>query len=474
MHMDLTLKKDLETIDQLLEATASASVDYLSRIDRTPTSATFSGTSDRRLNKEGLGALSVLKEFKERFEPIMVASTGPRYWGFVTGGATPASVMGDWLTAVYDQNTQTTEGPGDISAVIELETIQLLLQLFGLPPDFSGGFVSGATMSNFTCLATARQWAGRLQGADIARKGIQPFTGKGTPSPLPVLAATPHSSAIKSLGLLGLGSGNLIKVKTLPGNREAMDVAALEKLAAGFTDRPFILISSGGTVNTVDYDDLEAISRLKEKYNFWWHIDAAFGAFAALSPEHRHLLKGWENADSITIDAHKWLNVPYENAFFLVKGQHRELQFETFRNSNAPYLGEQGEHFNYLNFLPENSRRLKALPVWFSLLAYGREGYRAIVENNIRLAKELGNYIETSDEFELLAPVRLNTVCFTLKKNTENTFGFLKKLNNSGKVFMTPTVYREKAGIRAALVNWRTTSSDIREAIQEMERCFGI
>ncbi|QEC53491.1 glutamate/tyrosine decarboxylase-like PLP-dependent enzyme [Anseongella ginsenosidimutans] len=479
--MDKVLKNDLEILEQLLETAASRGVSWLNKIDRTPTSVApgqYGGTGSggqrsstkegngRVLDPEGAGGLEALNEFNRRFEPIMVASTGPRYWGFVTGGATPAAIVGDWLAAVYDQNTQTPKGPGDVSAVIELETINLLLQLFDLPGDFKGGFVSGAMMSNFTCLAVARQWAGRQLGRDVAREGVQ--------QSLKVLSATPHSSAIKSLSLLGLGSANIVTVDTLSGNREAIDPAALEKAIQGLQGEPFILISSGGTVNTVDYDDLHAISLLKEKYRFWWHIDAAFGAFAALSPEHKHLLRGWENADSITIDAHKWLNVPYENAFFLVKEKHKTLQLETFRNSNAPYLGEQAENFNYLNYLPENSRRLKALPVWFTLLAYGRDGYRSIIENNILLARELGAYIEKSDDFQLLAPVRLNTVCFTLKAEPDRVPVFLERLNGSGKVFMTPTVYAGKAGIRAALVNWRTTADDVQVAIREMERAISV
>lgn len=463
--MNTQLSKDLASMGRLLEEARSQGLSFLNRIDQVPASAEYNGSWDRKLENDGLGALAALEEFRERFEPVMVASGGPRYWGFVTGGATPAAIMGDWLATVYDQNTQTFKGQGDISAVVELETIRLLLQLFDLPADFLGGFVTGATMSNFTCLGVARQWAGKELGADISKEGVK--------DPLPVLAATPHSSAIKSLAMLGLGSRNLIKVETLPGNREAMDITALEKAVKDLKGRPFILISSGGTVNTVDYDDLRAVSHLKEKYNFWWHIDAAFGAFAALSPKYRHLLSGWEKADSITIDAHKWLNVPYENAFFLVKEKHKNLQAETFQNSDAPYLGDPLENFSYLNLLPENSRRLKALPVWFTLLAYGKDGYRDIVENNIRLAQDLGNYIENSRDFELLAPVRLNTVCFTLKESPDNVPGFLERLNSAGKVFMTPTVYGGRTGIRAALVNWRTTREDVQLAIDEMERSLG-
>jgi len=225
-----------------------------------------------------------------------------------------------------------------------------------------------------------------------------------------------------------------------------------------------------GTVNAADFDDFRAIVKLKEKYNFWWHIDAAFGGFAAVSDKTKHLIEGWEGADSITIDCHKWLNVPYESAFYLIKEKYTPLQIETFQNSNAPYLGNPLENFNYLNVLPENSRRLKALPVWFSLLAYGKKGFQDIVENSIAMALKFGDYINENENLELLAPTRLNNVCFTLKgiHNQEKVSWFLENLNDTGIVFMTPTLYQNRKGIRASLVNWRTTEDDIRIVINEM------
>jgi len=271
--------------------------------------------------------------------------------------------------------------------------------------------------------------------------------------------------------MLGIGSNNVEKIKILEGNREAIDITDLKKRIDDLKGGPFILCASAGTVNTVDFDDFEKIAALKRNYNFWLHIDGAFGAFAACSPQYKHLLKGWEVADSIAIDCHKWLNVPYESAFFLVKERHKIVQTEVFQNTNAPYLGDPSDNFSYLNFLPENSRRLRALPAWFSLNAYGKQGYRDIVENSINMAMLLGKYIENSRDFELLAPVRLNNVCFTLKGEDKQPGvpEFLKALNDTAKVFMTPTIYNGKKGIRASLVNWRTTERDIDIVFQEME-----
>lgn len=460
--MNDSIQQDLLQFPELLEKVKEQGLAYLSQLADRPTHTYLPLSLTDHLPEQGVGALAALAQFNQRFEPTIVATTGPRYWGFVTGGSTPAAVVGDWLTSIYDQNSFATQGQGDLSARLELETIQLLLDLFGLPKDFLGGFVTGATLSNFTCLAVGRQWLGKQLGKDFAKEGV---TGQ-----LPVLTATPHSSAIKSLSLLGMGSSRYTRVNVMPGNREAIDITDLEQKLAALNGQPCLVLSSGGTVNTVDFDDFRGIAQLRQRYDFWWHIDAAFGGFAACSPAHKHLLAGWEEADSITVDCHKWLNVPYESAVFFVKEKHRLLQVETFQNSNAPYLGDPLDNFSYMNFLPENSRRLKALPAWFTLVAYGKEGYRKMVEDCIQHAQQLGAFVTESPYFELLAPMRLNTVCFTLagEASQEKLTEFLSRLNDTGKVFMTPTVYNGKKGIRAALVNWRTRTTDITLATELM------
>ncbi|MEN2414056.1 pyridoxal phosphate-dependent decarboxylase family protein [Flavobacterium mesophilum] len=461
--MNSALQNDLNNFENILEKTKQQGIDFLNNLDTIPTSNKNTIDPKSILNEFGLGSIEVLKEFNERLAPLMVSSSGPRYLGFVTGGSTPASIVGDWLASVYDQNTQAVKAQGGVSALIEFETINLLLQLLDLPDSFLGGFVTGATMSNFTSLGVARQWFGKQLGKDFAKNGIS--------ENIHILTATPHSSSIKCLSMLGIGSQNYTTLKTMEGNREAIDIADLEENIKKLEGKPFILISSAGTVNTADFDDFDAIASLKEKYNFWWHIDAAFGGFAAVSEKFKHLVEGWEGADSITIDCHKWLNVPYESAFYLIKKEHVNLQIETFQNSNAPYLGNPLENFNYLNVLPENSRRLRALPAWFSLKAYGKDGFKDIVENSAALAMHFANCLIETGSFELLAPIRLNNVCFTLKgnHNQDKVSEFLTILNDKGKVFMTPTVYEGRKGIRASFVNWRTTEEDVKIIIEELK-----
>ncbi|WP_298507866.1 pyridoxal-dependent decarboxylase [uncultured Kordia sp.] len=464
MYKQLTTDK--ENMELLLHSVQQLAVQRFQNIDSIPAAAKPQNVQNYSLPEEGLGAEAVLAQFQKEYQHLMCGSSGPRYWGYVTGGTTPASVLGDWLTTTFDQNTQSIEGRGDVSAILEKETIQLMLDFLELPKSFFGGFVTGATMSNFTCLGVARQWIGKNQGYDIARTGLQ--------QPIQIAAGMPHSSVIKGIAMLGMGSTNIHKIPLLDG-REALDIEQLEVFLQQNPSGEVILLSSAGTVNSVDFDDLKAISELKEKYNFWWHIDAAFGGLVACVDHKKHLVAGWENADSITVDCHKWFNIPYDNAVFFIQEKHQQRHIETFQNSNAPYLGNPMENFSYLNFLPENSRRFRALPVWFSLMAYGKKGHQEIVSRNIDLAQQLTNYIENSTIFKLVVPTRVNVVCFKVVNfSQKQQDAFLKTLNGRRKIFITASVYKGESCFRAAFVNWQTTQKDIAIAIEELEAIYHI
>ena len=456
-----------DAVEQLLDAARAYAGQFLRDLPDLPTSRPAQHLAPAQLPETGLGGLAALTEFDSLFRHLLVGSPGPRYWGFVTGGTTPASIAGDWLTTVFDQNPQAMNGAGDLSANIEAQTFALYRQLLNLSDDFTGGFVTGATMANFTGLAVARQWAGQQAGRDVARQGVMP-------GQIRVLAAMPHSSAIKSLAMLGLGSASLEKVRTLP-DREAIDIAHLTELLHQQPGQPVIVVASGGTVNTVDYDDLAALADLKKQFGFWLHVDAAFGGFVALVPALASRLAGWEQADSLAIDNHKWLNVPYDSAVWLVRSVHAVLQVQTFQNTNAPYLGDPFANFSYLNMGPENSRRLRALPVWMSLMAYGRTGFRAIVERSTALAGEFGRLIGESDFLQLEAPVRVNVVCFSLRHfrtDAAKLAVFQQALNADGQVFVTPTVYNGANCLRAAFVNWRTQEADLHRAMQSLTDAY--
>ena len=463
--MDIKLQEDLKYTDQLLQLTKDFSSRFLSSMDKLAAGKKVKVNSRAAMPAKGLGGAAALEMFRQQYGNSITAAAGPRYWGFVTGGVTPAALMGDWLTSAIDLNSADEDSA---AFYIETETIALLKELFGLPEVFLGCFVTGATMSNFTGLAAARQWLGIQHGVDIGADGMAALQG------LKVVSATPHSCISKSMSMLGLGRNNLVRAPVLPG-RECVDITALKSYLEENGGQPFIYVANAGTVNTVDFDDIATLAELKNEYGFWLHVDAAFGGFAACSEQWKHLLKGWEQADSITIDAHKWLNVPYDAAMIFCR--HPELQQAVFQNAGAAYLGDPAAQFNFINNIPENSRRLRALPAWFSLMAYGKEGYRWLVENNIALAQQLGGLLEADPDFVLLAPVRLCVVCFTLNVSATVEAAavkeYLEALNATGVVCMTATVYQGRPAIRAALVNWRTTAKDVTMVYDTMKELAG-
>ncbi|MEU1042480.1 pyridoxal-dependent decarboxylase [Streptomyces sp. NPDC005907] len=449
--MHLTLAEDLARFPALLQSARDLAVREVSGLADRPVARPGRAPDAERLPAGGVGAEGALARFAERWAPGFSGSAGPRYLGFVTGGATPAALAGDWLTGAYDQNVS---GAGDSSATaLERETLGWLRELFGLGDEHAGAFVSGATVSNTVGLAVAREWLGERLGVCVSREGAAAL------GPVDVLSGSPHSSIAKALSVLGIGRDRLRRVPVLAGNREAVDVGRLAEALDVLGGRPAVVVANAGTVNTVDFDDLRAIAALKERHDFWFHVDAAFGGFAALSPAHAHLTDGLDAADSVCVDLHKWLNVPYDAAVQFTRRQ--DLQVRVLHNA-SPYLGLPTEDPDFLHLTPENSRRLRALPSWFSLLAYGREGHREIVERNVALARRLGERIAATPGLRLLAPVRLNVVCFTPAGDAtrERVHALAAAVAASGEAFLTPTVYDGTHALRAAFSNWRTSEAD--------------
>jgi glutamate/tyrosine decarboxylase-like PLP-dependent enzyme len=457
--MNTNLSKDQKNIRAILEQTVEIASTYFAAQRSLPPSLHIRDVPGIDLPEKGMGAEQVLRLFRENYAMQMANSAGPRYFGFVTGGSTPASVAGDWLVSVYDQ---VMSGSSDsVAHALERQAIRFLIQFFGLGKEFSGTFVTGATMSNFVSLATARQWVGEQKDINFSDDGLGSV-------PVHVLSATPHSSILKSLSMLGIGRKAWIKINTQP-QREAIDTLHLEEKLKEI-NQPCIVVANAGTVNTVDFDNITEIANLRQKYSFWLHVDAAFGGFAAVSPRFSHLVKGIELADTVTVDAHKWMNVPYDSAMQFTR--HRNIQVRVFQN-NAAYLGDPEAALDSMHLTPENSRRFRALPAWFSLMAYGREGYRDIIERNCEAAETLGHYIASSEEFTLLSPVKMNVVCFTLSKTEltmEDIKQFLQEVRDDGQVFFTPTVYKNVPAIRAAISNWQTSQNDVELGFEVLKR----
>ena len=444
--MDPHLAGDLAALPDLLQSTRDYAARILAGLADRPVARRPGSPAPHALPAGGTGAAAALELFEQRWAPGFSGSAGPRYLGFVTGGATPAALAGDWLTGAFDQNAGNRSGSS--AAGLEDETVGWLREMFGLPAGFGGTFVSGATMSNTVGLAIGREWVGEQLGISIAQRGMAAL------GPVTVLSGAPHSSIAKALAVLGLGRDAVRLVPTRPG-REAVDVAALAEALAALDGRPAIVVANAGTVNTVDFDDLRAIAALRDRHPFWLHVDAAFGGFAALSAEHAHLVDGLGQADSICVDLHKWLNVPYDSAIQLTR--RRDLQIRVFQNAAAYLSAPAPDTPDHSHLTPENSRRLRALPAWFALAAYGVAGHREIVTRNIAAAHRLGERLAALPGVELLAPVRVNVVCLTFPGDVAAA---VQKIADSGEAFLTPTVYQGRPALRAAFSNWRTTSAD--------------
>ena len=436
--------------EHALTVASALAVDFLDAVDARPVAA-----AARQLAPfpEGIGTDAALAWLRDHIEPGLSGSTGPRYFGFVTGGATPAAIAGDWLASAYNQNV--SHDVGSIAATLERATAARFGELFGLDPALQGHFVSGATAANLVALATARQALHRRAGFDSATLGLQ------AAPPIRILGGAPHSSIVKAASILGLGRAAVQSVACLPG-RTAVDPDTLAAALAA-SDAPTIVVASAGEVNTGDFDDLAALADLCAKHGAWLHVDGAFGLFAAFSGDHRAQLAGIDRADSVTVDLHKWLNVPYDGAIAYTR--HLDPQRDVFRAS-AAYLGDTPDP---LHFVPENSRRFRALPAWMALVAYGREGIIEAIERSCAQARALADGIAAIDGLDLLDPVRLNIVCFAPSTaGAEARDRLLAWLVADGRLFLTPTLLHGRPALRLAVSNWRTTEADVAVTLQAL------
>jgi glutamate/tyrosine decarboxylase-like PLP-dependent enzyme len=415
---------------------------YLAELDDSPVLPARGRRFDGSLPETGSGALAALTELLAGSD-VATRSSGPRFFHFVTGGTTPAALGADWLTSLLDQNAFSAVS-SPLGAQLEEIAIRWLVDLFDLPEDWSGVLTSGATMANFVGLACGRRWWAQEHGVDIDERGFA-----GLPA-VPVFS-TPylHASARKALAMVGLG-------RDTPQLVEADDV---EHELAALDGAPAIVIGNAGDVNTGDFDPIARLADLAEKHRAWLHVDGAFGLFARVTPEAAALAEGVERADSVIADGHKWLNVPYDCGFAFVRDPG--LLREPFRLTAAYLPNDETPS-------PEASRRARSLAVWATLRAYGREGYRTMVERHLALARRLGQRVEGEPELELLAPVKLNIVCFRHRPagmGTEaldaHNLALGEDVLNDGRVFVGTTRLDGKVAFRPAIVNWRTTERDV-------------
>jgi len=390
----------------------------------------------------------VIDELISAVEPGLVASAGPRYFGFVTGQALPAARAADMLAAVWDQNAFSyVSSPA--AAVVEEVAERWVLDVLGLPSSASVGFVTGAQMANATCLAAARNVVlGRL-GWDAARDGLI-----GAP-PLKVYAgAGAHATIFGALRFIGLGAGSAVPVKVT--SQGALDVESMT------LDGPAIVCAQAGNVNTGAIDPLAELAERCRRAGAWLHVDGAFGLWAAASPSHRGLLAGAELADSWATDAHKWLNVPYDSGLAIIADRvaHRAAM-----GLSAAYLVESEHRQNY-DYTPEASRRARGFAVYAALRSLGRTGLAALIDRCCAHARLFASLLAEGGA-SVLNDVTLNQVLVAASPEA------IARVQADGTCWLGGTVWRGQSAMRISVSGYGTTEADVRRSAAAILAALG-
>ena len=455
---------DIDTASEPLNIVHRAAPGYLSSLaDRKVRDlAALERLTDLQtaLSRDGVGGRNAVAELLDIGMAAATQSSGPRFFHFVIGGSTPAAMAADWLTSLLDQNAF-SRASSDFASAVEDVALRWLCDLVGLPTTWGGALVGSATFANFTGLACATHWWGEQHSVDVTAHGL---AAAGRLMPV-FSGGYVHPSARKALQMLGHGRDT---VQVCAGDTIGrVDLSALDGRLAELGE-PAVIIGNAGEVNAGDFDPIADLADIAERHGAWLHLDGSFGVFAAISPRTAHLVRGMERAQSIAADAHKWLNVPYESGFALLAQPQRLGR--AFGMPGAPYLpGPDSPGAGYGLFGPESSRRARALPIWATLRAYGRDGYQAMVERHLDLAQRMAELVDAAPDLERLADVPLCIVCLRYRPPGLDDETRLNALNQrlgeellaDGRVYAGTTVYGGRVALRPAMTNWRTSERDV-------------
>jgi glutamate/tyrosine decarboxylase-like PLP-dependent enzyme len=399
---------------------------------------------DEPLPADGEDPVAVIERLAAVAGPATVASPGPRYFGFVTGGALPAALAADWLTSAWDQNSfSRVSSPA--AAAIEAVVERWVLEALGLPLDAAVGITTGATTANFTGLAAARHAVLERVGWDVEANGLS-----GAPEIRVFVGEHVHASLLSALRYVGLGADRAIRVPT--NDQGAMRADALE-----LSDGPTIVCAQAGEVASGAFDPLAEIAAKTREHGAWLHVDGAFGLWAAASPAQRHLTAGAELAHSWAVDAHKWLNVPYDGALSIVADR---APVRAAMSMRASYLPDEAGR-EPIDYVPEASRRARAIPIYAALRQLGRSGIAELVERCCALARRLAAAMEELDGAQVLNDVVLNQVLVRFGDDDATTQGVIEAVQRSGEAWLGGTVWHGQAAARVSVSNWSTTEEDI-------------
>ena len=418
------------------------------------------------LNEEGMNPSEVLSFFSQEAEPGLTGSPGPRYFGFVTGGALPASLAADWLSSAWDQNAVLAVSSPAASAAEDIVS-EWVLDLLGLPPESSVGFVTGCQMANFTCLAAARHEVLRRSGWDVEKDGLQ-----GAPRVTVIAGEEAHATLLVALRMLGLGTGNVISV---PVDGQGRMVPEKAEEALKTASGPVILCLQAGNVNTGSFDPCAEIIPAAREKGAWVHVDGAFGLWGRVLPSLDHHTRGIELADSWATDAHKWLNVPYDSGIAIVRNgaAHRASMA-----LNAPYyIAGEGEVRDPSQWVPESSRRARAFPLYCGLKSLGRKGVLEMVEQNCRQARLMASLLSAAPMVTILNDVVLNQVLVRFSCPGSDSDAFTRMVTaavqEEGTCWAGGSVWKGMAAMRISVSNWATSDDDITRSADAIRSVLG-
>jgi glutamate/tyrosine decarboxylase-like PLP-dependent enzyme len=443
----------------LLRRTAELAADFLDSLAERPVFPQISADDLRAslgvpLQEEPFDPKRVVEELAAAADPGLVATPSGRYFGFVIGGGLPAALASDWLASTWDQNAGLYVG-GPSASVVEQVVRDWVVELLGLPRDSSIGFVTGTQMGSVTALAAARYRVLERAGWDVGRDGLT-----GGPRVRVLVGEKRHVTIDRALRLLGLGAPEPVAAD----DQGRLDADALREALERY-DGPTIVCAQAGEVNTGAFDAFEPIADAAQERGAWLHVDGAFGLWAAASPRFRSLVRGVERADSWITDAHKWLNVPYDSALVLCNDieAHRAAMTVTasylIQDDGARAVRDQ------VDWVPEFSRRARGFAVYAALRSLGRTGLRDLVERACDCAQQFAEGIVALPGVVVLNEVVLNQVLFRFEEDAQ-TDAVLRRVQDSGDVWMSGTTWDGRRAIRFSISNWQTTEEEIDLALQ--------
>ncbi|MHA6690321.1 pyridoxal phosphate-dependent decarboxylase family protein [Devosia sp. A449] len=415
----------------------------------------------------GTAMNSVLETLAEQAEPGLHLTTGPRFFGWVIGGSHPVGVAADFLTSAWGQNAGNhTASPA--AAAVETVAAQWLLELLALPAECSVGFVTGATVANFTCLAAARGAVLSKAGWDADANGLF-----GAPPITVLIGAEAHATVFSALQFLGLGHDRVVRVATDDQGRMLPDAFAS---AIAAVEGPVIVILQAGQINTGAFDPFEAIVPLAHRHGAWVHVDGAFGLWAQATPHRRHLSAGVELADSWATDGHKWLQTPFDSGFAIVRDELAHRRAMTISASYLP-LVEAGER-DPSHYVPELSRRARGFPTWAIIKHLGRDGIAAMVEQCCQSARLIADAISDEDGIAVVNDVTLNQLIVQFGSDLAPESGdaltraTIAALQQDGTIFVGGAVWRDRQVMRLSVSNYQTTAQEAQMAAAAILRVY--